>query len=414
MSSWSVPSATRQRRRCARRTRSSWSSTRWKASRLRIASSHNSCAAAEPAPRRGALRRLGLAWNHAGRRRRGAGLEGPPLPAHRYRGSAQEAPGGRQGRGVLRAARAAHGGARRCRGGAHGRDAAGRRSGRAHRSAGGGARARRDPGGEQVGPGAGQGRGGATVARASAAAPPTRRFRPAPLHQRAGRDSRAPDPRARCRAARRSVHAHPDSAAERVGAGDAGGAPGAALPRFSRPVQLRLPGGDAAGDHRHPVQPAAGRRRRVPPVPGESPARAFRAARSRASDLPAEEPFHAARLRGSGPVNAMDLGARNIGSPPLWAGFLVAVVIVLAVDLKISARDQSSTFKEAVWWSVFWIVLSVGFGFFVWFRYGGEQGLEYFAGYLLEKSLSVDNLFVFVLLFRSFAIPPRHQHRVPF
>ncbi len=111
---------------------------------------------------------------------------------------------------------------------------------------------------------------------------------------------------------------------------------------------------------------------------------------------------------------AVDLGARNIGSPFLWAGFLVGVVIVLAVDLKISARDQSSTFREAVWWSVFWIILSVGFGFFVWFRYGGEQGLEYFAGYLLEKSLSVDNLFVFVLLFRSFAIPPRHQHRVLF
>ena len=111
---------------------------------------------------------------------------------------------------------------------------------------------------------------------------------------------------------------------------------------------------------------------------------------------------------------AIDLGARNIGSPFLWAGFLVGVVIVLAVDLKISARDESSTFKEAVWWSVFWIVLSVGFGFFVWFRYGGEQGLEFFAGYLLEKSLSVDNLFVFVLLFRSFAIPPRHQHRVLF
>jgi tellurite resistance protein TerC len=112
--------------------------------------------------------------------------------------------------------------------------------------------------------------------------------------------------------------------------------------------------------------------------------------------------------------HALDLGARNIGSPLLWAGFLLGVAVVLAVDLRISARDQTSTFKEAVWWSVFWIVLSVGFGFFVWFRYGGEQGLEYFAGYLLEKSLSVDNLFVFVLLFRSFAIPPRHQHRVLF
>jgi tellurite resistance protein TerC len=109
-----------------------------------------------------------------------------------------------------------------------------------------------------------------------------------------------------------------------------------------------------------------------------------------------------------------DMGARNIHSPALWAGFLVGVLLVLAVDLKLSARDTKSTFKEAVGWSIFWIVLSVGFGFFVWFQYGGEQGLEFFAGYLLEKSLSVDNLFVFVLLFKSFAIPPRYQHRVLF
>jgi tellurite resistance protein TerC len=110
----------------------------------------------------------------------------------------------------------------------------------------------------------------------------------------------------------------------------------------------------------------------------------------------------------------LDHGAHNIGSPWLWGGFLVGVMVVLAVDLKVSARVQDSSFKEALWWSVFWIVLSVGFGFFVWFHYGGEQGLEFFAGYLLEKSLSVDNLFVFVLLFRSFAIPPRYQHRVLF
>ena len=111
--------------------------------------------------------------------------------------------------------------------------------------------------------------------------------------------------------------------------------------------------------------------------------------------------------------HGLDLGAENIGSPLLWGAFLVGVALVLAVDLKVSTRQQS-TFREALWWSIFWIVLSVGFGFFVWFRYGGEQGLEFFAGYLLEKSLSVDNLFVFVLLFRSFAIPPQFQHRVLF
>ena len=111
-----------------------------------------------------------------------------------------------------------------------------------------------------------------------------------------------------------------------------------------------------------------------------------------------------------------DLGARNIHSPMLWVGFLAGVLILLAIDLRISGKnaEQEATFKEAIGWSVFWIALSLGFGAFVWAHYGGQQGLEFFAGYLLEKSLSVDNLFVFVLLFRSFAIPPQHQHRVLF
>jgi tellurite resistance protein TerC len=110
-----------------------------------------------------------------------------------------------------------------------------------------------------------------------------------------------------------------------------------------------------------------------------------------------------------------DAGARNIGSPGLWTAFLLGVLALLALDLKISSkRGHGENFREAVGWSLFWIVLSLGFGFWIWVRYGGEQGLEFFAGYLLEKSLSVDNLFVFVLLFQSFAIPPEHQHRVLF
>jgi TerC family integral membrane protein len=105
----------------------------------------------------------------------------------------------------------------------------------------------------------------------------------------------------------------------------------------------------------------------------------------------------------------------NIGSPTLWASFLAGVLLLLTVDLYISGRHKAqSGFKEALSWSFFWIALSIGFGGFVWFRYGGEQGLEFFAGYLLEKSLSVDNLFIFVLLFRSFAVAPEYQHRVLF
>jgi tellurite resistance protein TerC len=114
-------------------------------------------------------------------------------------------------------------------------------------------------------------------------------------------------------------------------------------------------------------------------------------------------------------ATVVQTGAKNIGSPALWAGFLVGVLLLLALDLRISSRrGHGERFREAIGWSLFWIALSLGFGFWIWIVYGGEQGLEFFAGYLLEKSLSVDNLFVFVLLFRSFAIPARYQHRVLF
>ena len=115
------------------------------------------------------------------------------------------------------------------------------------------------------------------------------------------------------------------------------------------------------------------------------------------------------------PAHSLDAGARNINSPGLWAGFLVAVLLLLAFDLRLSARrGHGERFREAIGWSLFWIALSLAFGSWLWARYGGEQGLEFFAGYLLEKSLSVDNLFVFVLLFQSFAVPPEYQHRVLF
>ena len=111
----------------------------------------------------------------------------------------------------------------------------------------------------------------------------------------------------------------------------------------------------------------------------------------------------------------VDVGARNINSPGLWVGFLAGVLVVLAFDLYLtSRRGHGARFREAIGWSFFWIALSLAFGSWLWRRYGGEPGLEFFAGYLLEKSLSVDNLFVFVLLFRSFAIPPEYQHRVLF
>ncbi len=109
----------------------------------------------------------------------------------------------------------------------------------------------------------------------------------------------------------------------------------------------------------------------------------------------------------------IDRGAPNIHAPGLWVGFLVAVLLLLAFDLRMSAkRDHAQTMKSAIGWSLFWIALSCMFGGYLWWQHGGEPGLEFFAGYLLEKSLSVDNLFVFVLLFRALGCPPEHQHRV--
>ena len=114
-------------------------------------------------------------------------------------------------------------------------------------------------------------------------------------------------------------------------------------------------------------------------------------------------------------ILAVDRGAPNIHSPALWAAFLLAVLVLLAVDLRAARRrTEAQTFKSALGWSLFWIALSLLFGGYIWTRYGGARGLEFFGGYMLEKSLSVDNLFVFVLIFRAFAVPQRHQHRVLF
>ena len=112
---------------------------------------------------------------------------------------------------------------------------------------------------------------------------------------------------------------------------------------------------------------------------------------------------------------AIDRGARNINSPALWVAFLSGVLVLLAIDLFFASRRKGpQSFGNALRWSLFWIALSLAFGGYIWTRYGGESGLEFFAGYMLEKSLSVDNLFVFVLIFRSLRIPAEHQHRVLF
>jgi tellurite resistance protein TerC len=99
----------------------------------------------------------------------------------------------------------------------------------------------------------------------------------------------------------------------------------------------------------------------------------------------------------------------------IWVVFNVFVLSMLAIDLFVFHREAHEVeAREAASWTVVWIALAVLFGGGVYVLMGREAGLEYFAGYLIEKALSVDNIFVFVLIFGAFRVPLRYQHRVLF
>lgn len=98
----------------------------------------------------------------------------------------------------------------------------------------------------------------------------------------------------------------------------------------------------------------------------------------------------------------------------MWAAFGIFVIVALGVDLLGHRRDRHIGFAEAFGWSVLWVALALVFNGFVYFRFGREPALQFLTGYLIEKSLSVDNIFVFVVLFQAFGIPSRLQHRVLF
>jgi tellurite resistance protein TerC len=99
----------------------------------------------------------------------------------------------------------------------------------------------------------------------------------------------------------------------------------------------------------------------------------------------------------------------------LWIGFNAFVLAMLAIDLFVFHKDAHEVrVREAAAWSAVWIALALLFGCGVYAFMGRESGLQYFAGYLIEKALSVDNIFVFVLIFSLFRVPPAYQHRVLF
>jgi len=99
----------------------------------------------------------------------------------------------------------------------------------------------------------------------------------------------------------------------------------------------------------------------------------------------------------------------------LWVGFNVFILMMLALDLGVFHRKSHTvTLKESLTWTGVWVALALTFNAGVWHFAGSQKGLEFFTGYLIEKSLSVDNVFVFALLFSYFAVPTQYQHKVLF
>ncbi|NWG13285.1 MAG: TerC family protein [Acidobacteria bacterium] len=105
----------------------------------------------------------------------------------------------------------------------------------------------------------------------------------------------------------------------------------------------------------------------------------------------------------------------SVESPWFWGGFIGVVLMLLALDLGVFHRRAHSVGpREAMLWSLVWVTLSLSFGTWIYLHLGSQKGLEFFTGYLIEYALSVDNVFVFVLIFSYFAVPRQLHHRVLF
>lgn len=102
-------------------------------------------------------------------------------------------------------------------------------------------------------------------------------------------------------------------------------------------------------------------------------------------------------------------------TPLFWILFNLFVIGLLLLDLLVlNRRAHAVKLREALGWSAFWITLSLGFNYLVYRTMGHEAGLQWLTGYLIEKALSVDNLFVFLLIFTYFKVPAEYQHRILF
>jgi TerC family integral membrane protein len=112
------------------------------------------------------------------------------------------------------------------------------------------------------------------------------------------------------------------------------------------------------------------------------------------------------------PLAASSGAIDSIGTPMLWGVTIAGVIALLVLDFLLTRKPHEVSMKEALGWSAFYIALPLLFGVYIWVGFGSDRGLEYLTGYLVEKSLSVDNLFVFMLLLSAFAVPRALQQRV--
>ncbi|PCC67632.1 tellurite resistance protein TerC [Nannocystis exedens] len=105
----------------------------------------------------------------------------------------------------------------------------------------------------------------------------------------------------------------------------------------------------------------------------------------------------------------------SVGSPLTWGAFLVGILFLLAIDLGLfNRKPHRVSMREALMWSCIWVLLSLAFNGWVWHAYGSEKALEFLSAYLIEKALSVDNIFVFIVLFRYMRVQQEYMHRILF
>lgn len=98
----------------------------------------------------------------------------------------------------------------------------------------------------------------------------------------------------------------------------------------------------------------------------------------------------------------------------MWLAVFGVILVMLAIDLFAHRKAHEISIREAAGWSIFWVTMGLGFGALVWAVAGAEFGQQYFAGFLIEKSLAVDNVFIWAIIFASFSVPKKYQHRVLF